>query len=129
MDQIFEKLINVIKAQETIITSIASKIEQLESIGGGSATISDYESDVLYERNNLVVDTSTETLYRVLTQYTSVDVATDISTGNLKLVGFESQIVTFDHNPTQAEIDALPDDTLVSIYSTIDAPYMPDVQE
>ena len=58
---------------------------------------------------------------------TSVTVEDDLDAGLLKLVGFESAIVTKDHNPSQEEIDALPDDTLVAVYSSMDAAYVPDV--
>jgi|LSQX01.1.fsa_nt_gb hypothetical protein len=130
MDTIFERLISVIQQQQQIITSIASKIEQIESIGGGgSATIADYTPDTNYKRNTLVVDVGTEIVYRVISDYTSIDMETDKSEGNLKLVGFESQIVTYDHNPTQSEINVIPDDSLVAIYSTTDVPYIPDTQE
>ena len=130
MDAIFQRLLNVIKEQQAVIESITTKIQQLESIGGGggSASIEDYVSGKAYERNTLVVDPVTETVYRVITPYTSVDIDTDHSNGNIKLVGFESQVVTFNHKPTQAEIDVLPDDTLVAIYSSTDVPYIPDLQ-
>ena len=44
MDAIFQRLLNVIKEQQAIIESITTKIQQLESIGGGSASIEDYVS-------------------------------------------------------------------------------------
>lgn len=127
-DAIFERLLKVIQDQQRIIESITTKIQQLESIGGGSASIEDYVSGKTYQRNTLVVDTATETVYRAIEPYTSVDIDTDRANGNLKLVGFESQVVTFNHKPTQAEIDVLPDDTLVAIYSSTDTPYIPDLQ-
>ncbi len=34
--------------------------------------------------------------------------------------------VTFNHNPTEEEIGALPDDSLVAVYSPTDTPYIPD---
>lgn len=128
---VFEKLLTAIKAQHQLLKNIADKLEQLEVGGGGggsgNATISDYESGKRYKRNTLVVDPATETVYRVLpSQYTSTTVDDDKRNGYLKLVGFESDIVTFDHNPSQAEIDALPDDSVVVIYSPTDVPYIPD---
>lgn len=130
MDAIFQRLLNVIKEQQAIIESITTKIQQLESIGGGggSASIEDYVSGKTYKRNTLIVDPVMETVYRVIAPYTSVDIDTDHANGNIKLVGFESQVVTFNHKPTQAEIDVLPDDTLVAIYSSTDVPYIPDLQ-
>ena len=129
---IFEKLFTAIRAQHQLLKNIADKLEQLEvggggGGGGGNATISDYESGKRYKRNTLVVDPATETVYRVLpSEYTSNTVDYDKQHGYLKLVGFESEIVTFDHNPSQAEIDALPDDSVVVIYSPTDVPYIPD---
>jgi hypothetical protein len=119
----------VIAAQQQLINQIATHLEQIEiggGGGGGTASIEDYESGKLYKRNMLLVDTDTETVYRVLaTQYTSVTVQTDVENQNLKVVGLESQIVTFDHDPSQAEIEGLPDDSFVAVYSTTDDPYHP----
>lgn len=137
MDPIFERLKNIIVQQQTIIESISKKIDKLESLGGGgsssggtagNATISDFQSGQEYERNTLVVDPNTETVYRVLVKYVSTDIESDINNGFLKLVGYESQVVTFNHNPTQTEIENLPDDTLVAVYSSTDTPYVPDIQ-
>lgn len=128
---IFDNLKRVIAEQQLLIESIANKLQKLESIGGGggggSASIEDYTPNTEYERNTLLVDTNTETVYRVLTKYTSINVETDCNNGNLKLVGFESQIVTLDHNPTQSEIESIPEDALVAIYSSTDTPYAPDI--
>lgn len=125
-NDILTNLTNIIIQQQATINSIASHLEQLESIGGGSASINDYEVNKKYKRNTLIVDTNTETVYRVLIEYTSVNIDTDKTNGYIKLVGYESQVVTFAHNPSQAEIDTIPDDSLVAIYSTADKPYFPD---
>lgn len=130
MEKIFMDLNKVISDQQKQIAQLRDHIEQLDlhsggGGGGGSASIEDYESDKLYKRNTLLVDPSTETVYRVIDEYTSVTVTADCTAGHLKLVGFESQIVTFNHLPTQAELDVLPEDTLVAIYSSTDAPYTP----
>jgi hypothetical protein len=126
MEPIFLRMYDIIHRQQLLIEEIADKLEQLELTGGGSASIEDYMSGRDYARNTLVVDTNTETVYRVLRPYTSVTVEDDTEAGHLKLVGFESQVVTFNHNPTQAEIEALPDDSLVAVYSPTDTPYIPD---
>lgn len=129
---IFEKILKVYQTQNTLMKAIADKLEQLDlhSGGGGgtgNASIADYESGQTYKRNTLLVDTATETVYRVIPEtYVSVTVNEDKGNGYLKLVGFESAIVTFDHNPTQTEINTLPDDTLVAVYSRTDTPYIPD---
>lgn len=127
MEQIFQDLLNVIQLQQQKIESIANKIQQIESIGGGgSASIEDYVSGKTYKRNMLIVDPDTETVYRALTEYIADTVQNDVANGYLKLVGFESQIVTMSHNPTSDEIAALPDDVLVVVYSPTDTPYTPD---
>lgn len=126
MERIFLLLNQGMSRLANIVKILANDIEQLESIGGGgSASIEDYVSNKTYKRNTLLVDTNTETVYRVCceTEYTSITVDDDRRAGNLKLVGFESAIVTLDHSPTQAEVDALPQDTLVAIYSTSTPPY------
>ena len=132
VDAIFTRLLNIINQQQALINSISSKLSQIDSIGGaasgGTASINDYASGIAYKRNVLIVDTATETVYRVLEDYTSTNVTDDLTAGKLKLVGYESQVVTFSHTPTQTEIDTLPDDTLVAVYSTTDTPYVPDTQ-
>lgn len=128
-ESIFQELMAVISRQQTLINALANKLEQLEiGAGGGgtgNASIDDYESGKLYQRNVLVVNRDTETLYRVLDEYESVSVEIDRAAGHLKLVGYDSQFVTFNHNPSQTEIDTLPEDVLVAVYSTTDDPYTP----
>lgn len=128
---VFTSLLTIIRNQNTLLKNIAEKLEQLEIGAGGSgnASIADYESGKTYKRNTLLVDPGSETVYRVLpSQYISVTVEDDKRNGDLKLVGFESEIVTFDHNPSQREINALPDDAFVVVYSPTDVPYVPDQQ-
>ena len=129
MDTIFETLVATIQAQQQKLNTIAQKLQELEvgkgGGGGGSASIEDYESGKVYTRNMLVVDPNTETVYRALTEYTSVSVQTDVENGYLKLVGFENAIVSLGHNPTQTEINNLSDGTLVAVYSSTDTPYQP----
>ena len=125
---IFARLESVIKDQEKLIKSLTEKLEQLQigiGGGGGSASIEDFTTNTRYKRNVLVVDTDTETVYRVIADYTSTSVQEDCAAGFLKLVGFESQIVTLGHEPSQKEIDSLPDNSLVAIYSATDTPYKP----
>ena len=125
---IFARLESVIKDQEKLIKSLTEKLEQLQigiGGGGGSASIEDFTTNTKYKRNVLVVDTDTETVYRVIADYTSTSVQEDCAAGFLKLVGFESQIVTLGHEPSQKEIDSLPDNSLVAIYSATDTPYKP----
>ena len=128
MDPVFQNLVDTIQEQQRLIASIANKLDQITSIGGGSASIEDYESGKIYKRNTMIVFPNTETVYRVLREYTSVSMETDLALNPpvLKIVGMESQVVTFPHNPSQAEIDNLPDDTLVAVYSSNDTPYQPE---
>ena len=125
-DDIFERLSTIISEQRELIVALNAKLQELELGGGsGNASIADYESGQHYIRNALLVDTSTETVYRAIREYTSVSVETDCANGNLKLVGFESQIIAFNGDPTQAQLNVIPDDTLVAIYSAADTPYQP----
>lgn len=121
--EIITRLINAVTANSNKLKEIADKLEQLEiGSGGGSASIEEYAEGKKYNRNTLVV--YNETVYRVLpTEYTSVDFDTDYRAGQLKLVGFESGIVTYGQEPTQEQVDALPEDTLVAIYNSTDDPY------
>jgi hypothetical protein len=126
MDTIFQQLVDIIQLQQQKIDTIAQTLKKIESIGGGDATIEDYQSGKIYKRNTLVVDVNTETVYRVIpTEYLSVTVDDDKAAGNLKLVGYESGFIAFAHDPSQAEINNLPDGTLVAVYSSTDPPYQP----
>lgn len=131
-DELFQRLFDVLQEHELLLKRLADNIDRLE-LGKGMATLTDYESNHEYKRNSLIVDTVTETVYRVTprngTSYTSITVEQDCSDGNLKLVGFESQIVPFDHEPTQYEINTVPDGAMVAIYSPSDTPYRPASQE
>ena len=127
-NDIFKQLLDTISDMATKMKSIADKVDQLQpGGGGGSASIADYQPNQKYKRNTLLVDPTTETVYRVLiSEYMSVTVESDLLNGYIKLVGFEGQVVTFNHNPTEEEIGALPDDSLVAVYSSTDTPYIPD---
>ena len=131
-DELFQRLFDALQEHELLLKRLADNIDRLE-LGKGMATLTDYESNHEYKRNSLVVDRVTETVYRVTprngTSYTSITVEQDCSDGNLKLVGFESQIVPFDHEPTQYEINTVPDGAMVAIYSPSDTPYKPASQE
>lgn len=132
-DTLFQTLFEKLEENQRLITSIAEKLQLVDisggGEGGGNASIEDYQSGKKYKRNFLVVDVDTETVYRVLDEYTSDTVENDCNNGHLKLVGFESQIVTFNGNPTQSQINTLPDDSFVAIYSSADTPYSPDLLE
>ena len=127
MDAIFQQFVDIIQLQQQKIDTIAQKLQQIESIGGGgSASIEDYQSGKMYKRNTLVVDVNTETVYRVLRDYgPSVTIDDDKANEDIKIVGYESGFIAFAHDPSQAEINNLPDDTLVAVYSSTDPPYQP----
>jgi hypothetical protein len=134
MDPIFTRLLNAITEQNRLLQSIATKFEQYEGGGGGgggNASIADYAENRLYKRNTLLVDANNETVYRVLpTEYLSVNLNADIAAGNLKLVGFENQVIlTKDHELSQEEINDIPDNATVIIYNPADTPYTPTSQE
>ena len=134
MDPIFTRLLNAITEQNRLLESIATKFEQYEGGGGGgggNASIADYAENRLYKRNTLLVDANNETVYRVLpTEYLSVNLNADIAAGNLKLVGFENQVIlTKDHELSQEEINDIPDNATVIIYNPADTPYTPTSQE
>lgn len=123
---VFEMLLAIEAEREAQLKRIEDAIKELK-IGSGSASIEDYAENKFYKRNTLVVDPLTETVYRTVVRegFTSTTLEQDRAAGRLKLVGFESQFVTFNHQPTQGEIDTLPDDVLVAIYSPQDDPYTP----
>lgn len=127
-DSIFEDLYSRLQEQATLLAEIADKLNNLE-LGKGMATITDYVIGSTYKRNMLIVDPATETVYRSTQEFVAQTVETDCSLGYLKLVGFESQIVPFDHEPTQYEINTVPDGAMVAIYSPSDTPYRPASQE
>lgn len=118
--EIITRLITAVTANANKLKEIADKLDQLEvgaGGGGGSASIEDYAVGKTYKRNALVV--YNETVYRVLpTEYTSVDFDTDYRAGKLKLVGFESGIVTYGQEPTQEEVNAL-QKILLLLYITV----------
>ena len=125
---IFEQLLAIETERENQLKRIEDAIKQLKiSSGSGSASIEDYASNKFYKRNTLLVDPLTETVYRTIPRdgFTSTTLEQDRAAGRLKLVGFESQFVTFNHPPTQGEIDTLPENSLVAIYSPQDDPYTP----
>lgn len=136
MDPIFTRLLNAINEQNRLLKSIATKFEQYNGGGGGgggggNASIADYAENRTYKRNTLLVDSNNETVYRVLpTEYVSVNLNADIAAGNLKLVGFENQVImTMDHELSQEEINNIPDNATVIVYNPADTPYTPTSQE
>lgn len=129
MSNIFERLLSIITTTNNRLKRIEDAVKNIQpgGGGGGNATIEDYASGKFYNRNTLLVDPLTETVYRTLPRegFTSTTLDNDKALKRLKLVGYESQFVNFDHQPTQNEIDVLPEDVVVTIYSEQDDPYTP----
>lgn len=125
---IFEKLHSVIAEHSIRLQNIANKLDLLEiKTGSGGHGFVDYTHGETYKRNQAVVDTVTETAYRVIAdEYVADTVQNDCANGYLKLLGFESQIVSYGHDPSQEEVNTIPDDAVVVVYSPDDTPYIPE---
>ena len=132
LDQVFLDLIDIIDQQKIIIGKMADYIEQIQSIGGGGGGTGNgfqvYESGKVYKKYQALIDPATDTPDLVvpaggLAEYTSISVQQDCGDGNLKLLGFDAQIVTFDHTPSPEEIDVIPEKTTVVEYNSADTPY------
>lgn len=128
----FNNLIELIEQQQQMIADLRAEIENIPgwgSGGGGTGTgFQIYESDHLYQRYQALIDPNTDTAYLVVpahggSEYMSVDVQTDCRNGNLKLLGFEGQVVTFSYPPSAEEVDALPENSVVVEYNPSDTPY------
>jgi hypothetical protein len=126
MPNFFEQWLKLETDREVRLKRIEEALARI-SIAGSQTTIVDYEPGKYYKRNTLVVDKNTETVYRTIPTdgFISTTIDQDKAQNRLKLVGYESQFVTFDHAPIQDELDALPEDVLVAIYSSQDDPYTP----
>ena len=168
-----ERLISLVEEQQRQIHALSEKLKEVNiGAGGGNASVADYESGIDYKRNNIVVDTMTETCYRVLIDYTSDTVQNDCLasyvpvtsqpadfdpedyywyntsteqyvagvsgetwgshpawfkySAKLKLLAAEGQVIGLSHHPDQDEINNLPEDSLVAIYSKTGSTYIPD---
>jgi hypothetical protein len=134
MEQIFRDFLTAFARNQSLLAELALKLQRLEigqgggGGGGGNATISDYESGVVYNHNALLNDTNNNNLYLVVspTSYTSIDVDTDVRQGNLKLINgipFEN-LVVIDHDPTREEVQNLDEGSVVVVFSPSDTPYV-----
>lgn len=135
MEDIFRNFLAAMTRQQQLLNQLNLKLQRLEigqggggGGGGGNATISDYESGVVYNHNALLNDTNNNNLYLVVspTSYTSIDVDTDVRQGNLKLINgipFEN-LVVMDHDPTREEVQNLDEGSVVVVFSPSDTPYV-----
>ena len=133
MDEVFAVLVDIIHKQRVIMDELATQIKRIDSIGGGGGGgtgngFEVYESGKEYKKYQALIDPNTDTPYLVVpyggaATYVSVTVEDDCAAGNLKLLGFDSQIVTFNHPPTEPEVDRLPEKAVVVEYNDMDTPY------
>lgn len=96
--------------------------------GGGPETITEYETNTVYQRYQTLIDPETETVYIVTPAdgtdtYRSETIENDVLHENIKLIGSDSRLVIFDHPPTQSEINQLPENVVVVEYDPNDTPY------
>ena len=95
----------------------------VETQGGGGG-IEPYEEGETYHLYDTVVEPETQVVYMVtVEEVTATDIKSDVEAGKLKLLGFDSQIVPFDHPPTKEEINNLPENCLVVEFNPNDTPY------
>ena len=133
MDEVFAVLVDIIHKQRVIMDELATQIKRIDSVGGGGGGgtgngFEVYESGKEYKKYQALIDPNTDTPYLVVPYggaetYISVTVEDDCAAGNLKLLGFDSQIVTFNHPPTEPEVDRLPEKAVVVEYNDMDTPY------
>ena len=134
MEKIFKDFLTAFARNQSLLAELTLKLQRLEigqgggGGGGGNATISDYESGVVYNHNALLNDTNNNNLYLVVspTSYTSIDIDTDVRQGNLKLINgipFEN-LVVMDHDPTREEVQNLDEGSVVVVFSPSDTPYV-----
>lgn len=126
MADVFDAILAAVTAERHELDRIEKALKKI-NIAGSATTIVDYVSGSFYRRNTLVVDTFTETVYRTTIPegFIATNIQEDMEHGRIKLVGYESQFVTFPKPPTQDQLDMLPEDVLVAIYSPQDDPYTP----
>lgn len=130
-DQVFNDLVDIIHTQREIIHDLTEWLLQIKSIGGGGGGSGNgfevYESGKEYKRYQALIDPNTDIAYLTVPHdgdtYISESVEIDCQNGNLKLLGFDGQIVTFDHPPREAEVDELPENVVVVEYNPSDTPY------
>ena len=128
-EQVFNDLVDIIHSQREIIHELTEYLLQIESIGGGGSGngFQVYESGKEYKRYQALIDPNTDIAYLVVPQggdtYISESVQTDCANGNLKLLGYDGQIVTFSSPPTSTEIQNLPENVVVVEYNPADTPY------
>jgi hypothetical protein len=133
MDEVFAVLVDIIHKQRVIMDELAIQIKRIDSIGGGGGGgtgngFEVYESGKTYKKYQALIDPNTDIPYLVVpyggaTEYISDTVENDCAAGNLRLLGYDGQIVTFNHPPQEPEIDRLPENVVVVEYNDVDPNY------
>lgn len=133
MDEVFAVLVDIIHKQRVIMDELATQIKRIDSIGGGGGGgtgngFEVYESGKTYKKYQALIDPNTDIPYLVVpyggaAEYISDTVENDCAAGNLRLLGFDGQIVTFNHPPQEPEIDRLPENVVVVEYNDVDPNY------
>jgi hypothetical protein len=131
-DDIFQRLIDLVDQQKRIIHELTTELKRIKAVGGGGGGgtgtgFQVYESGSTYKKYQALIDPNTDTAYLVVPhegdEYVAISVEQDCLDGNLKLLGYDGQVIAYDHTPLQSEIDRLPANTTVVEYNTMDTPY------
>lgn len=132
IEECFLRLQRIVAQQQQLIHRMAEDIVKIKIGGGGGGGTGNgfevYESGKTYKKYQALIDPNTDIPYLVVpyggaTEYVSDTVENDCAAGNLKLLGFDSQIVTFNHPPTEPEVDRLPENVVVVEYNDVDPNY------
>lgn len=131
IEECFLRLQRIVAQQQRIIHRMAEDIVKIKIGGGGGGTgngFEVYESGKTYKKYQALIDPNTDIPYLVVpyggaTEYISDTVENDCAAGNLRLLGYDGQIVTFNHVPTSPEVDRLPENVVVVEYNEMDTPY------
>ena len=132
IEECFLRLQRIVEQQQRIIHKMAEDIIKIKIGGGGGGGTGNgfevYESGKTYRKYQALIDPNTDIPYLVVpyggaTEYISDTVENDCAAGNLRLLGFDGQIVTFNHPPQEPEIDRLPENVVVVEYNDVDPNY------
>lgn len=131
IEECFLRLQRIVAQQQQLIHRMAEDIVKIKIGGGGGGTgngFEVYESGKTYKKYQALIDPNTDIPYLVVpyggaTEYVSDTVENDCAAGNLRLLGYDGQIVTFNHPPQEPEIDRLPENVVVVEYNDVDPNY------
>lgn len=132
IEECFLRLQRIVAQQQQIIHRMAEDIVKIKIGGGGGGGTGNgfevYESGKTYKKYQALIDPNTDIPYLVVpyggaTEYISDTVENDCAAGNLRLLGYDGQIVTFNHPPQEPEINRLPENVVVVEYNDVDPNY------